>query len=181
MKSCAPGVLWRMTTRSTCSASMLRTVSSSVSPFLRLLTCACIFTMSAERRCSASSNETRVRVLGSTKKLTTVLPRRAGTFLTLRSETFLNSSAVSRRKVISSGLRSYRLSRSFLVHSIRRLLVLNCFVTSTRLHKCRSPPNRHRRNGPQPCGPPGDCRRIRHSRRGSGTPGCPGRPAPRAG
>ena len=106
MKACAPGALWRITIRSTCSDSMLRTVSSRVSPFSRLLLEACIFTMSALRRCSASSKETRVRVLGSTKRLTTVLPRRAGTFFTFRSETFLNSSAVSRRKVISSALRS---------------------------------------------------------------------------
>ena len=36
--------------------------------------------MSAERRCSDNSKLVRVRVDGSTNRLTTVLPRRAGTF-----------------------------------------------------------------------------------------------------
>ena len=42
--------------------------------------------MSAESRFSASSKEMRVRVLASKKRLTTVLPRSAGTFLIARVE-----------------------------------------------------------------------------------------------
>ena len=45
---------------------------------------------SALRRIAASSKEVRVRVLGSTKKFTSVLPCRAGTFLTSRAPTCLN-------------------------------------------------------------------------------------------
>ena len=55
-----------------------------------------MLTTSALRRKAASSNEVRVRVLGSTKKLTSVLPRRAGTFLISRAPTCLNAAAVSR-------------------------------------------------------------------------------------
>ena len=43
-----------------------------------------ILTASAERRFAASSKEVRVRVEDSKKRLMTVLPRRAGTFLTSR-------------------------------------------------------------------------------------------------
>ena len=46
---------------------------------------------SAESRLAAMSNAMRVRVLGSRKRLTMVLPRRAGTFFTLRLRIFLKS------------------------------------------------------------------------------------------
>ena len=49
---------------------------------------------SAERRLAAISKAMRVRVLGSRKRLTIVLPRMAGTFLTLRFRIFLNPAAV---------------------------------------------------------------------------------------
>src|SRR5437667_1875975 len=57
---------------------------------------------SALNRKAASSNEVRVRVLGSTKKLTSVFPRNAGTFLISRVPTCLKASAVSRTRLISS-------------------------------------------------------------------------------
>src|SRR5207249_7199835 len=69
---------------SACNASRLRAVSLSVSPFVRLEVVAEILITSALRRNAASSKEVRVRVLGSTKKLTSVLPRNAGTFLISR-------------------------------------------------------------------------------------------------
>src|ERR1700744_2833304 len=46
----------------------------------------------------------RVRVEGSTKRFTTVLPRSAGTFLIARSPTALNARAVSSTVTISSAL-----------------------------------------------------------------------------
>ena len=55
--------------------------------------------MSAERRFSAISNETRVRVDASMKRLMTSCPRSAGTFFTGRSLTSLKPSAVSRISV----------------------------------------------------------------------------------
>src|SRR5215467_728930 len=67
---------------------------------------------SALSRNAASSNEVRVRVLGSTKKFTKVFPRRAGTFLISRVPTCLNASVVSRMKVISSAESSLNPSRS---------------------------------------------------------------------
>src|SRR5207245_1566549 len=54
----------------------------------------------------------RVRVLGSTKKFTSVFPRSAGTFLISRVPTCLNASAVSRMKLISSADNSRRPSKS---------------------------------------------------------------------
>ena len=50
---------------------------------------------SALRRLAAISKAMRVRVLGSRKRLTIVLPRRAGTFFTLRWRIFLNAAAVA--------------------------------------------------------------------------------------
>ena len=57
----------------------------------------------------------RVRVLGSTKKFTSVLPRRAGTFLRLRSPTPLKAVAVSRIVRISAGVSSESAQRSLWV------------------------------------------------------------------
>jgi hypothetical protein len=94
--SAAPAAGWRITITSTPIASMLRAVSISVSPLLTLLPFSEKSTMSALRRWAASSKLVRVRVLSSQNALTTTLPRRAGTFFTLRVETSLNESAVSR-------------------------------------------------------------------------------------
>ena len=53
----------------------------------------------------------RVRVAGSTKKLTIVLPRKAGTFLILRVPTFLNAAAVSSTVMISAAVSDSMSSR----------------------------------------------------------------------
>src|SRR5882724_4990891 len=87
---------------SACKASRLRAVSLSVSPFVRLDAVAEMLITSALNRKAASSNDVRVRVLGSTKKFTSVFPRNAGTFLISRVPTCLKASAVSRTRLISS-------------------------------------------------------------------------------
>src|SRR5439155_14760595 len=96
MRNGAPAELWRTTKISACIADKLATVSSSDSPLLcedsamlRLIT-------SAERRFAAISKVVRVRVEGSKNRLKTLLPRSSGTFLTSRSVTPTNDSAVSR-------------------------------------------------------------------------------------
>src|SRR3954462_6483226 len=117
---------------SACNASRLRAVSLSVSPLVRLEVVAEILMTSALRRNAASSNEVRVRVLGSTKKLTRVLPRNAGTFLISRVPTCLNASAVSRIKVISSAessrnpRRSLRFQRVFMEPDEEKFVKAEC-------------------------------------------------------
>src|SRR4029453_6000447 len=103
---------------SACNASRLRAVSFNVSPLVRLEVIAEILITSALNRNAASSNEVRVRVLGSTKKFTSVFPRRAGTFLISRVPTCLNASAVSRMNLISSADNSRRPSKSFRVQRV---------------------------------------------------------------
>jgi pyrimidine operon attenuation protein/uracil phosphoribosyltransferase len=83
------------------------TVSIRVSPFTVLEDDPTILIVSALNRFSASSKDTRVRVLGSKNKLTTVLPLRVGTFLTARVETSLKESAMSKMVSISSQVRSW--------------------------------------------------------------------------
>src|ERR1051325_3272795 len=109
----APGCLWRMTIMSGRMAMRFSAVSMRVSPFSTEEPLAEEFSVSAERRFSAISKETRGRVEASMKRLMTSWPRRAGTFLTGRSETSLKPSAVSRIREISSGLRGSMPSRSF--------------------------------------------------------------------
>ena len=58
--------------------------------------------VSALSRFSASSNDIRVRVLGSKNRLTTVRPRSVGTFLIGRAPTSFMAIAVSRTRSISS-------------------------------------------------------------------------------
>ncbi len=94
-----------MTMTSGLIASIFRAVSIRVSPFTTLLALDEIDTVSALNRLAASSNERRVRVLGSKKRWTTVLPRSGGTFLMGLSRISLRDSAVSRMKRISSGER----------------------------------------------------------------------------
>src|SRR5204862_135364 len=77
----APDEAWRMTIMSGAIASRLRTVSSRVSPFVTLDCASATLSVSALKRFSATSNDVRVRVLGSKKRLTTVRPRSVGTFL----------------------------------------------------------------------------------------------------
>ena len=100
-----------MTIMSGAIASRLCTVSASVSPFTTLDCAIAMLSVSALRRFSATSNDVRVRVLGSKNRLTTVLPRSAGTFLIVRVPTSFIASAVSRISTISSGVRSAMPSR----------------------------------------------------------------------
>ena len=71
-----------------------------------------MLSVSALSRFSAISNDVRVRVLASKNRLTTVLPRSAGTFLIGRSPISRIASAVSRISRISSGVRSAMPRRS---------------------------------------------------------------------
>src|SRR5215469_13154274 len=119
---------------SACNASRLRAVSLSVSPLVRLEVVAEILITSALRRNAASSNDVRVRVLGSTKKFTSVLPRSAGTFLISRVPTCLNASVVSRTKLISSADKSRRPKRSLRVQR-----VVTAFSLGHRRLACSSP------------------------------------------
>ena len=61
----APEAGWRMTSICAPSASSVRTVSTSDSPFVTELLDAAMFTTSAERFFAATSKETRVRVEAS--------------------------------------------------------------------------------------------------------------------
>ena len=76
-----PGEPWRMTIRSGDMAWRFLAVSSSDSPFSTELPLAEKLSESAESHFSAVSKEKRVRVEASKKRLTTMRPRRAGTFL----------------------------------------------------------------------------------------------------
>ena len=68
---------------------------------------------SAESRLAAASNEIRVRVESSKKRLTTVRPRRAGSFLIGRSASDRISSAVASTSSASSRVRSAADRRCF--------------------------------------------------------------------
>ena len=99
----APDEEWRSTIMSGRIASRLSAVSASVSPLTTLDVPMAMLSVSALRRFSAISNDVRVRVLGSKNRLTTVLPRSAGTFLIGREPISFIASAVSRMSAISSG------------------------------------------------------------------------------
>src|SRR5690349_13515426 len=92
-------------------ASRLSAVSTSVSPLMTLELAMATLRVSALRRFSATSNDVRVRVLGSKNRLTTVRPRSVGTFLIGRAAISFIASAVSRMSTISSGERSAMPSR----------------------------------------------------------------------
>jgi hypothetical protein len=94
-------------------ASRFLAVSASVSPLSTLEKVTAMFSVSALSRFSAISKEVRVRVLASKKRLTTVLPRSAGTFLTCREEISFIPTAVSRMSEISSADSSAIPTRSF--------------------------------------------------------------------
>jgi len=83
-------------------ASILRAVSRSVSPFFVLEVEAEKFTTLAPSRFSASSNDVRVRVLGSKNRFTTVWPLRSSRGGALRVATSRKASAASSTWVISS-------------------------------------------------------------------------------
>ena len=71
-------------------------MSCRLSPFETLEPFAAKLMTSALRRLAAASNEMRVRVESSKKRLTTVLPRSVGSFLTSRDWVSAMSSAMSR-------------------------------------------------------------------------------------
>src|SRR5687767_12432040 len=111
-------------------ASRFNAVSSSVSPLLRLDDDTLILTASAESRFAASSNDVRVLVDDSKKRLMTVLPRSAGTFFTSRVEISRKFSAVSRMPVISAAVRSRIPRRSRLLNGFsitKKARHLPCF------------------------------------------------------
>src|ERR1700704_2310409 len=110
--SAAPADGCRKTIMSACIASILRAVSSKVSPLTTLLDDGEKLITSALSRFAANSNEVRVLVLGSKNRFTTVRPRSAGTFLMSRPVTSLNESAVCKISRISSTDRGARLKRS---------------------------------------------------------------------
>ena len=107
-----PGEPCRMTIRSGDIAWRFRAVSRSDSPFSTELPLAAKLRESAESHFSAVSKEKRVRVEASKNRLTTIRPRSAGTFLIGRWPIALMDSAVSRRRVISSGVRGSIPTRS---------------------------------------------------------------------
>src|SRR6266511_597814 len=89
----APEAECRITTQSAAIASSVFAVSIRVSPFDTLLVESETLTTSAESRFPAISNEVRVRVEGSKKRLMIVLPRNVGTFLIGRVDTSWSDSA----------------------------------------------------------------------------------------
>ena len=111
---------------------MLRAVSISVSPLLTLLPRSEKSITSAERREAARAKLVRVRVLSSKKAFTTTLPRRAGTFLTLRVETSLKLKAVSRTSRSSSGVSSSNERRCLRVQRGTSTLELSSGIAGSR-------------------------------------------------
>src|SRR5699024_12100290 len=77
-------------------AEIVWMVSCRLSPFDTEEPLAEKLSTSAESRLAAASNDRRVRVESSKKRLTTVRPRSTGSFLTSRSDTRVISSAMSR-------------------------------------------------------------------------------------
>ena len=72
-----PGEAWRTTTRWMPKASILRAVSTKVSPLLTLLPPVAKSMVSAPRRLAARPKLTRVRVLFSKNRFTTLFPARS--------------------------------------------------------------------------------------------------------
>jgi hypothetical protein len=89
---------------------------------------AAMFSVSALRRFSAISNDVRVRVLASKNRLTTVLPRSAGTFLMGRDAISFIATAVSRMSVISSTESSAIPTRSFRLRRFEGIAVSSVCV-----------------------------------------------------
>src|SRR5205085_451840 len=105
---------------STFMLRMLFTVSSNVSPLETEDELAVKFSESADKRFSASSKDMRVRVEFSKNKLTTVISRSEGTFLTGRCKTSLNCEVVDKISAISSLERSLMPSRCGLDSFIKK-------------------------------------------------------------
>ncbi len=104
--------------QSTFIASMFLAVSTGDSPLEALELLMLKSRTSADNLFAASSKEVRVLVLGSKKRLTTVLPLKVGTFFTSRLLTSLKDFAVLRMNSISSLLNSSKVKRSLFFHSI---------------------------------------------------------------
>src|ERR1044071_3107504 len=120
-------------------ASRLRAVSIRVSPLVTDEVEAEMLMESADNRLAAISNDVRVRVEDSKKKLMTVLPRRVGTFLMARVETSLKEAAVSRTVLISSTDNSLMPKRSFRVNAISEVLGAGCGVLSFAMDTLSTP------------------------------------------
>ena len=71
------------------------------------------FKTSAESRFSANSKEMRVRVEFSKKRFTIVISRSEGTFFIGRLMTSMNWSAVSKMRLMSSGVMSFMPNKCF--------------------------------------------------------------------
>src|SRR3989304_10529603 len=108
-----PGLVCRMTIISTFIASMLFTVSISVSPFFNDEEDAEKLITSAERRFSANSNDNLVRVEFSKKRLAMVISLREGTFFIGRFIISLKLSAVLNIRLISSTVSPFMPSKCF--------------------------------------------------------------------
>jgi hypothetical protein len=102
----APEAPCLITTPSAPMASRVIAVSFRLSPLDTLDPLAEKLITSADRRLAAASNEIRVLVESSKKRLTTVRPRKVGSFLIGRSAMLASSSAVSRIRRASSFVRS---------------------------------------------------------------------------
>ncbi len=106
-----PDEAWRMITASMPMASMVSTVSLSDSPFLSEDDAAEKERTSADMRLAAVSNDIRVRVDSSKKRVATVRPRRAGTLGLLRRPTSTKESATRSTSAMPSRSRSAMLRR----------------------------------------------------------------------
>ena len=113
----APEAPWRISTASAPIACRVCAVACSDSPLLTDDPFAEKLMTSAERRFAAASNEMRVRVESSKKRLTTVLPRSVGSFLTSRDWVSRMSSATSRMRRASSRARVLVSSRCLMMRS----------------------------------------------------------------
>ncbi len=91
-----------MTTASAPIACKVMAVSLSDSPLLTLEPLAEKLITSADNLFAAASNEIRVLVESSAKRLTIVLPRKVGSFLTAPSLTLASSLAVSKIEIASA-------------------------------------------------------------------------------
>src|SRR5690554_1657664 len=116
-------------------AKILLTVSIKVSPLLTEEEEAEKLMVSAERRFSANSKESRVRVEFSKNTLAMVISRREGTFLIGRFKTSLKLSAVSKISWISCSLRSLIPSKCLVLScaDFAMLLYLSLFNESNAL------------------------------------------------
>ena len=111
----APDALCRITSASTAIASTVMAVSRRLSPLLVEEPLADRLMVSADIHLPAISNELRVRVESSKKKLMMVRPRRVGTFLTSRRWRSCIDAAVSRMSSTSARLRSAEEMRCFVI------------------------------------------------------------------